>query len=302
MSPFKELITCDCGNQFETWKKRPKKYCCLECCQKAPKRKLTREESEAIRLRNLEYYKSTPKEVLQKRWDNIGKANKVHLTEEEIKSLEEYLELGYLKDKKMLMIACNIPKSYKALNNYIKDNPEWWDSFNLFKGQLDWKVQKLKPYKFKELLRDLETKSNTLIKDKWGIGLKTEKRLRTFYNIDISYRKGYGQTKPERIIETLLNELNITYNKEVTFKNGRFRVDFVISNKIIIEVQGDYWHSNPRIYKYETFTDDQWKNFYNDWFKKDWFTLKGFNIIYIWEYDIYNNFDQVIKQLLNIKQ
>ncbi len=300
-----------CNTEFLEYPSNDRKFCSIKCSikGKSPKKSgykvnvvKTESQIKALKERTLQYYKDTPKEVLEKRWKNIGKANEVHLTEEEIKRLEEYLELGYIKDKKMLMTSANIPKSYKALNNYIRDNPMWWENFNLFKGQLDWKIQKLKPYQFKELLRDLKVKSHTLIKDKWGIGGKTEKRLRTFYNIDISYRKGYGQTYPEKVVETLLSELNIDYIKEVTFKSGRFRVDFLLQNKTIIEVNGDYWHSNPKLYKYETFTDDQYKNYYNDMFKKDWFTLNGFNILYVWEYDIYNNFETVIKQLLNIKQ
>lgn len=281
-----------CQKLFQTWTSANRLYCSKDCYLNCPKRK----------EKALNFYKNNPIEVHQKRWKNIAKANEVHLTNEEIKKLEEYLELGYIKDKKKLMKAAKISKSYKALNNYIRDNPKWWNNFNLFKGQLSWKVQDLTPYQFRELLRDLKTKSSTYLQNKWGIGLKTDKRLRDFYNIDISYRKGYGQTYPEKVVEKLLSDLSIDYQKEITFKSGRFRVDFLLTNKTIIEVQGDYWHGNPLIYKYENYTEDQWKNWYNDWFKRDYFSLKGFNIIYIWEYDIYNNFEKVLKQLLKIKQ
>lgn len=263
-------------------------------------RKITQEEAEAIRQRNLAYYRTANKEVLQKRWNNISNAKKQRLTSSEILKIEEHLKLGYVKDKKLLLKKAGINKSYRLLDRYIEENPEWLSKFNLFEGQMDWRVQNLSPEEFQYMLQDLEKLPAQEIKKKWKIGLKTEKRLRDFYNIDINYRKGFKQSKPEKIIESLLEDLDIIFQKEKNFNKGRFRVDFLLQNKIIIEVQGDYWHGNPKFYSYEKFTNTQWQNYYNDWFKKDFFELNGYKIIYIWEYDIYNNCSNIIKQLIKL--
>lgn len=98
-----------------------------------------------------------------------------------------------------------------------------------------------------------------------------------------------------------MEDLDFVFIKEKVFLSGRFRVDFLLSNNIIIEVQGDYWHSNPLFYDYHNLTETQWKNYYNDWFKRDYFCLKGYQIIYFWEYDIYNNFEEVLNTLLKLK-
>lgn len=291
-----------CSKSFERWKSEKGLYCSKVCYNKAPKKPLTKEQNEALVERSKNYYKNASKEDLEKRWNNIGKAHKVYLTEEEIKKLEEILFLGYIKDKKMLMKVAGIEnKSYKALNNHIEDNPEWWDQFTFFKEQLDWNVQKLKPDQFKELLFDISVKNAEWIEKKWDIGSKTERRLRIFYNIDRGYIKTFGQTHPEKVVETLLSELDILYDKEVNFRKSRFRVDFLLGNMTIIEVQGDYWHSNPKIYEYDKLTDTQFQNYYNDMFKREYLTNLGYKIVYIWEWDIKHDFEKVLNQILNIK-
>jgi len=60
--------------------------------------------------------------------------------------------------------------------------------------------------------------------------------------------------------------------------------DFKIKNKpIIIEVDGDYWHGNPKkkhYYKYVNEIKD------NDKLKEDIAKKKGYKVIRLWESDI----------------
>ena len=54
-------------------------------------------------------------------------------------------------------------------------------------------------------------------------------------------------SKQELRIQSILNELNITYTA-----NGflySYNWDLIFKNKIIIEVQGDFWHGSPKLYK-----------------------------------------------------
>lgn len=98
----------------------------------------------------------------------------------------------------------------------------------------------------------------------------------------------------ERKIESLLNQLNITFQKNVPV--GRYFVDFLIGDKII-ECYGDYWHVNPKIYdgsyqhKYLAMTAQE------KWDKDAQRMLNlvnlGYQAMILWECDIKNNIDDV---------
>jgi G:T-mismatch repair DNA endonuclease (very short patch repair protein) len=99
-------------------------------------------------------------------------------------------------------------------------------------------------------------------------------------------------TVPEKITEILLLELNIVYDKKINI--GYYNCDFVI-NDLIIEVQGDYWHANPKFYN--TFDKIQQKNINRDKRKLKFLQTKGYTVLYFWEYDLKNNANQCKEQL-----
>ena len=53
-------------------------------------------------------------------------------------------------------------------------------------------------------------------------------------------------TKPMKIFEQMLINAGISYEKEKVIENKAF--DFFIKDNILVEIDGDYWHSNPKIY------------------------------------------------------
>lgn len=115
--------------------------------------------------------------------------------------------------------------------------------------------------------------------------------------------KKYKKTVPEKLTEAQLIKLNIsyTYNKIIP-KIGQF--DFIISEHILLEVNGDYWHSNPSIYGEgkRPLNERQIYKQGRDAEKKYLATEQGYKIFYIWESDIKNNNWRVlyeIKRLLN---
>lgn len=104
-------------------------------------------------------------------------------------------------------------------------------------------------------------------------------------------------TLPEKITENLLIKMNVNYLKKLNI--GYYNCDFVI-NKIIIEVQGDYWHGNPIFY--DKFDKIQTKNNKRDIIKKRYLTNLGYYVIYLWEYDLKNNITYCEELLLkNLK-
>lgn len=300
-----------CEEPFETYPSANHKFCSVKCSAKGKKKKVkglkrkpnTLEQNEAIKKRTENYYKITPLETLQKRWTNISIANKVHLTSEEVLKLEEVLTLGYIRDKVLLMKAAQITnKSYKALNNYISENPEWIKQFKKMPGGgLDWKIQSLLPAQFKEMLKDLKEQTIIFVKNKWGIGEKPQVRLRKFYNITNKYNIDKKESRPESIIRGILESLNIKFKREV-YLCRRFRGDFLVGRKVI-EIHGDYWHGNPLIYtKDSDLNDTQWTVKMNDTFKREWLINNDYEVLCIWEKELneINFVKQKIKDYLCI--
>jgi G:T-mismatch repair DNA endonuclease (very short patch repair protein) len=109
-------------------------------------------------------------------------------------------------------------------------------------------------------------------------------------------------SKLEIRIQEILNFLNINYTA-----NGflyRYNWDLIFKNKKIIEIQGDFWHGNPKIYK----GDDKLLNglLAKDVWEKDERKLrlvesKGYKVYYLWESEI-NEMDdhELIKRLNEI--
>lgn len=104
------------------------------------------------------------------------------------------------------------------------------------------------------------------------------------------------RTIPEKIVAQLLDELNISYEQEKQI--GYYKCDFVINDNIIIEIQGDYWHGNPLIFKILNHVQQKNKN--RDKAKKTYLLNKGYTVNYFWEYDIKNNINDVINSIKTI--
>lgn len=104
-------------------------------------------------------------------------------------------------------------------------------------------------------------------------------------------------TKPQQIINDLLNKMNISYINEKGYVY--YSVDNYLNEKnLIIEVMGDFWHCNPLKYTPENMKEIQKKRIPKDKAKHT-YILNNYNIeiLYLWEYDIYNNID-VCKKLI----
>lgn len=107
-------------------------------------------------------------------------------------------------------------------------------------------------------------------------------------------------TKPEIYIINLLDKLNIEYKFQEF--NKYYWVDFYIpENKLIIEVQGDYFHCNP-LKKLNYKVLDKNAILAKDKRKHSYFKNKGIEILYLWESDIIKSSDkceELIKKYIN---
>jgi G:T-mismatch repair DNA endonuclease (very short patch repair protein) len=100
-------------------------------------------------------------------------------------------------------------------------------------------------------------------------------------------------------IQSILNEMGISYTA-----NGflyAYNWDFIFKNKVIIEVQGDFWHGNPKRYKKGDIllngltVDMVWNK---DYRKKKKVENYGYRVYYLWETDINNMDDCELKETL----
>lgn len=112
--------------------------------------------------------------------------------------------------------------------------------------------------------------------------------------------QGYNNTTnslPQRIINSLLDELNINYINEKSFVY--YAVDnYLLDFNLIIEVMGDYWHCNPIVYSKDRINDVQKGRIYKDKTKHSYiFNNYNIQILYLWEADIMKNIE-LCKQLI----
>jgi predicted nucleic acid-binding Zn ribbon protein len=94
-------------------------------------------------------------------------------------------------------------------------------------------------------------------------------------------------TKPHIKVCDMLQEIGISF--DIEYPIDKFLIDIAISEKLLIEVMGTYWHCDIRHYD-KPKNDKQIKNIEKDKRKKDKiFELNGSNVLYLWEEDVNNN-------------
>jgi len=107
----------------------------------------------------------------------------------------------------------------------------------------------------------------------------------------------FKDTKPELKMKEILNELNILFEHQ--FRLGNHLFDFrILNTNIFIEVDGDYWHRNPKIFS--KLNEQQWKIKEKDIKNEIKAVNNGFILFRFWESDILKNTEEIKNKLLNI--
>ena len=101
-----------------------------------------------------------------------------------------------------------------------------------------------------------------------------------------------------------LDKLGIRYERQFEAKDiGRF-YDFCaytdMDSPILIEIDGSYFHSDPRLIKESEMNPMQKHNKMVDKIKDKWALMRGIPIYRIWEIDIRENPTGVLNELKNI--
>lgn len=112
-----------------------------------------------------------------------------------------------------------------------------------------------------------------------------------------------NQSKIETKITNCLDILNIGYIKRFMIRKRFFDIKI---KKNLIDINGDFWHANPSIYKENDtlkfpFKSVKAKTIWNrDLSKKKLAETRGYKVYYIWENDIKNmSDDDIINYLMN---
>ena len=111
--------------------------------------------------------------------------------------------------------------------------------------------------------------------------------------------KEYGTSKlEEKFAKEFLEKLGVKYVYQYKAESiGRFFDFYIPSANLIIEVDGGWYHSDPRIIEGKELNPMQKKNKRVDELKNKWAISHGIPILRIWEKDINEAPSEVMKML-----
>ena len=109
--------------------------------------------------------------------------------------------------------------------------------------------------------------------------------------------KEYGTSKlEEKFARDFLDKLKVNYVYQFKAESiGRYYDFYLPDNQLIIEIDGDYWHSKGLVY--EEMTPTQKRNRRVDKQKDHWALINGIPILRIWESDI-NKHPEKVREVL----
>jgi len=125
------------------------------------------------------------------------------------------------------------------------------------------------------------------------IAKKLNRSLKSIQHAAIKQKLIFRKTTwiEKEILKILANTTSTTQKKI-----GKYWVDFLVKNTVI-EVQGSYWHCDPEMFTKGPINSIQTKNKKRDLEKNAYLLKKGYNVIYIWEKDIKEKYEQICQEL-----
>jgi very-short-patch-repair endonuclease len=95
----------------------------------------------------------------------------------------------------------------------------------------------------------------------------------------------------EQKVANILSSMNIPFEEQVTI--DKYKVDFLVDKKYIVECYGDFWHCNPHQYTSSYFNRGKKKTAEEIWqrdaTRKEQFQKMGYKFLCLWENEIKNN-------------
>jgi very-short-patch-repair endonuclease len=125
-----------------------------------------------------------------------------------------------------------------------------------------------------------------------------DNRMRYIRNNDLVPISKLEKYFEEILLAEFKLKSGVDYYPQFYIRDIKALFDFKLSGKkILIEVDGDYWHCNPntkfKVPKYAA----QFSNLKKDKIKKEWCDKNSYILLRFWENDINNNLDEIITKL-----
>ena len=149
------------------------------------------------------------------------------------------------------------------------------------------------------IISNCGNKTDTELAEMFKCSIDTVKTVRQSSGIYKTGSEVKGPTYIEVFVKNILDENGIEYifNQPL----GDFRPDFQIKDtNLIIEVQGDYWHCNPKIYSTGPKDLIQMQHVLKDYVKNCFYVSNNYNVLCIWESDINQKPQEIKNEILNL--
>ena len=95
-------------------------------------------------------------------------------------------------------------------------------------------------------------------------------------------------SKPEKKVQSFLKQIGIKFltHKYIGIEHAYQCDIFIPSMNLVIEIDGDYWHGNPKLYSNKDLTERIIKGRKIDYVRTKELKKKGFKVLRLWESDI----------------
>jgi very-short-patch-repair endonuclease len=129
---------------------------------------------------------------------------------------------------------------------------------------------------------------------------RIESLLKGYVNGTIKISEVYKDTRPEILLHKALIKKGLKVIKQFYVKGVGFIDRYLPELSLLIEVDGDYWHANPKFYKANDVMNkglkakEIWKF---DKIKKEKCKVLGYRMLRFWEYDIKNNLNKCLNKI-----
>ena len=286
-------MTCDyCGKIVRKLKSYSSKnkhfYCCIDCKAKAQEKQI---KTECVVCHKIFYLKQS----VYDRHDHHCCSYECDLKRRSVENHEDRIcpichkRFTVLKSssKEFCSPECQIIWQKNSAKHGIEN-----EQFSRELIKCDWcgKDFYVKKYKCNNGQKHF---CSTECRQKWysnvwsqSIAWKNESRQRALYMLSHNMFPRTN-TKPQRIVNEILKNMNIKFTNEKVFDNY-VADNYLDSYNLIIEIMGDFWHTNP-ITNSISYSRQE-KRIINDYRKR--LSIKNkyqIDILYLWENDIYQD-------------